>query len=374
VHTAGIRGDIAAIWEAAARQWEYLEVHTLDSQQACLAAFDAGLVVRSADPLNCETPLPAMTGGLVVPNARFYIRNHFGVPRLDPASWRLEVGGSVRRRLSLDLDRVRAMPSVTAVVTLECAGNGRAGLWPPVPGEQWGLGAVSTAEWTGVPLTELLDRAGVRATAREVIFRGADCGQVGGHGGRVRFERSLPIAQLGQAGAMLAYAMNSEELPAAHGYPLRLVVPGWYAVASVKWLTGIDLTDRPFRGHFQTDRYHTYGNPLSLQRVRSLITEPAHGGTAEPGDIVIRGLAWSGAAPIAHVEVRIGDDPWQPALLAGERHRHSWQRWELPARLTRPGTVTIQARATDQAGCTQPDRPEWNPLGYANNAIHQVIL
>jgi DMSO/TMAO reductase YedYZ molybdopterin-dependent catalytic subunit len=128
-------------------------VHTLDSHQACLAAFDAGLVVRSAEPLNCETPLPALTGGLVVPNARFYIRNHFGVPHLDPASWRLEVGGLAGRRLSLDLDRLRAMPSVTAVVTLECAGNGRAGLWPPVPGEQWGLGAVSTAEWTGVPLT-----------------------------------------------------------------------------------------------------------------------------------------------------------------------------------------------------------------------------
>jgi DMSO/TMAO reductase YedYZ molybdopterin-dependent catalytic subunit len=237
-----------------------------------------------------------------------------------------------------------------------------------------GLGAVSTAEWTGVPLTEVLDRAGVQATAREVIFRGADCGQVGRHGGRVRFERSLPVAQLGQAGALLAYAMNGEELPAAHGYPLRLIVPGWHAVASVKWLTRIDLADRPFRGHFQADRYHTYGDPLSLQRVRSLITEPAQGGTAEPGDLVIRGLAWSGAAPIAHVEVRIGDDPWQPALLAGERHRHSWQRWEFAARLTRPGTVTIQARATDQAGRTQPDRPEWNPLGYANNAIHRVIL
>jgi DMSO/TMAO reductase YedYZ molybdopterin-dependent catalytic subunit len=349
-------------------------VHTLDSQQACLAAFDAGLVVRSADPLNCETPLPALTGGLLVPNARFYIRNHFGVPHLDPASWRLEVGGLVGRRLSLDLDRLRAMPSLTAVVTLECAGNGRAGLWPPVPGEQWGLGAVSTAEWTGVPLTEVLERAGVLAKAREVIFGGADCGQLGRQGERVRFERSLPVAQLGRVGALLAYAMNGEELPAVHGYPLRLIVPGWYAVASVKWLTRIELADGPFRGHFQADRYHTYGNPLSLQRVRSLITEPAQGGTAEPGDLVIRGLAWSGAAPIAHVEVRIGDDPWQSATLTGERHRHSWQRWELPARLSRPGTVTIQARATDQAGRTQPDQPDWNPLGYANNAIHQVIL
>ena len=335
---------------------------------------DAGLLVRSLQPLNCETPLPTLTGGLVVPNARFYVRNHFGVPNLEPASWRLEVSGVVERRLSLHLDRLRAMPSASAVVTLECAGNGRAGLWPPAPGEQWGLGAVSTAEWTGVPLTEVLDQAGVQATAREVIFRGADCGHVGGHSGPVRFERSLPVAKLEEAGALLAYAMNGEELPAHHGYPLRLVVPGWYAVASVKWLTRIELTDRPFRGHFQADRYHIGGRPLSLQQVRSLITEPAPGWAIEPGSIVIRGLAWSGAAPIARVEVRIGDDPWQPALLAGERHRHSWQRWELPARLTRPGAVTIQARATDLAGRTQPDRPEWNPLGYANNAIHQVHL
>ena len=362
--------DIAALRQTG----EYLQVHTLDPRQACLAAFDAGLLVRSADPLNCETPLPALADGLAVPNARFYVRNHFGIPHLDRARWRLEVGGLVGRRLSLDLGQLRAMPSVTAMITLECAGNGRAGLWPPTPGEQWGLGAVSTAEWTGVPLTEVLNQAGIQATAEEVIFRGADSGQVDGRNGRVRFERSLPVGQLGEAGALLAYAMNGEELPAHHGYPLRLIVPGWYAVASVKWLTEIQLTSQPFRGHFQTDRYHIDGEPLTLQRVRSLITEPAPGTRTDPGDIVIRGLAWSGAAPIARVEVCIGDAPWRPATLASDRHRHSWQRWELSARLTRPQTVTIQARATDQAGWTQPDQPPWNPLGYANNAIHEVRL
>ena len=374
-------GDHPGRWErrispqssVAARQG-VLGVHALDPQQACLAAFDAGLVVRSADPLNCETPLPALGGAPVVPNAQFYVRNHFGIPRLDPASWRLEVGGLVKQRLLFGLDQLRAMPSATAVITLGCAGNGRSGLWPPAPGEQWDLGAVSTAEWTGVPLTAVLDEAGIQATAHEVVFRGADSGHVNGRDGRVRFERSLPVSQLGQAGGLLAYAMNGEELPAAHGYPLRLVVPGWYAVASVKWLTGIQLTGGPFRGHFQADRYHTYGQPLSLQRVRSLITEPAQGATVEQGHIVIRGLAWSGAGPIARVEVRIGDGPWQLATLASDRHRHSWQRWELPACLARPGAVTVRARATDQAGRTQPDKPEWNPLGYANNAFHEVRL
>jgi len=349
-------------------------MQTLDQNEAHQAALEAGLLVRRADPLNCESPLPALGAGLLVPNALFYVRNHFGMPDLDADSWRLAVGGLVGRRLSLDLDRLRAMPPTTAVVTLECAGNGRGGFQPPAPGEQWGLGAVSTAEWTGVPLTEVLDRAGVQPAAQEVVFRGADSGHVDGHHGRVRFERSLPVRQLRQAGALLAYAMNGEELPPHHGYPLRLVVPGWYAVASVKWLTEIQLTGRPFRGHFQADRYHISGKPLSLQLVRSLITDPVPGGTVEPGDTMIRGLAWSGAAPIARVEVRIDDAPWRPTTLAGEHRRHSWQPWELSARLARPGNITIRARATDMAGQTQPDQPQWNPLGYANNAIHKVRL
>jgi DMSO/TMAO reductase YedYZ molybdopterin-dependent catalytic subunit len=349
-------------------------VHASNPEEACLAALDAGLVLRSAHPLNGETPLSAFDGAAVVPNARFYVRNHFAIPHLDPAGWRLRVGGLVERHLSLDLNRLRAMPSASAVVTLECAGNGRAGLQPPAPGEQWGLGAAGTAEWTGVPLTEVLDRAGAQPGAQAAVFRGADLGRVDDCDGRVRFERSLPVGQLPQAGALLAYAMNGEELPVHHGYPLRLVVPGWYAVASVKWLTGIELIGRPFDGPFQTGRYHIDGQPLSLQRVRSLITHPAPGETATPGDIVIRGLAWSGAAPVARVEVRIDDAPWRAARLTGERHRHSWQRWELPARLTRPGLITIRARATDLAGRTQPDQPPWNPLGYANNAIHQVHL
>ena len=346
----------------------------LDPGRACQEAVHAGLVVRTADPLNCETPLPALTGGVIMPSARFYVRNHFQIPRLDPASWRLRVGGLVERPLSLSLAHLRAMPSASVIVTLECAGNGRAGLEPSVPGEQWGLGAVSTAEWAGVPLTEVLDRAGVRAAAREVVFRGADSGQVDGRDDPVRFERSMSVEQLGRAGALLAYAMNGEELPARHGQPLRLVVPGWYAVGSVKWLTEIALTDRPFHGYFQAERYHIGGDRLTVQRVRSLIIEPAPGHMTEPGDLMIRGVAWSGLAPIAKVEVSIDNAPWQPATLVGDCRLHGWQWWELPVRLTGPDDVTIRARATDQAGRTQPERPRWNPLGYANNAVQEVRL
>ena len=351
-----------------------LGARALDPEQACLTALAAGLVVRRAHPLNCETPLPALTGGVVMPNGRFYVRNHFGMPDLDPASWRLHVGGLVERPLALDLAQLRAMPSASAVVTLECAGNGRSGLIPPVPGEQWAVGAVSTAEWTGVPLTEVLDRAGVQAAAREAVFRGADSGQVDGRDGAVHFERSMSVEQLGRAGALLAYAMNGEELPAHHGQPLRLVVPGWYAVGSVKWLTEIALTDRPFHGYFQAERYHIGGDRLTVQRVRSLIIEPAPGHMTEPGDLMIRGVAWSGLAPIAKVEVSIDNAFWQPATLVGDRRLHGWQWWELPVRLTGPDDVTIRARATDQAGRAQPERPQWNPLGYANNAIQEVRL
>jgi len=349
-------------------------VPALDPEEACQQALDAGLVVHRAHPLNCETPLPALTGGVVMPNARFYVRNHFQIPHLDPAAWRLEVGGLVDRPLSLTLAQVRALPSQSAVATLECAGNGRVGLEPSVPGEQWGVGAVSTAEWTGVTLTEVLARAGVKSTAREVVFTAADRGPVEGLDGPIRFERSLSVSQLGSAGALLAYAMNGENLPVLHGYPLRLVVPGWYAVASVKWLTRIELIAQPFRGHFQTDRYHIDGAPVTLQEVRSLVIEPRPGQLVQPGQQVVRGVAWSGAAPICRVEVSIEHGPWQPATLTGEVRRHSWRWWELLARFEGHGDVAVRSRAMDLAGRTQPEQPRWNPLGYANNAIHEVRL
>jgi DMSO/TMAO reductase YedYZ molybdopterin-dependent catalytic subunit len=345
-----------------------------DPGAACQQARAAGLVVHRADPLNAETPLGMLPGGAVVPSDRFYVRNHFGIPALDAATCRLEVGGLAGQPLSLTLADVRSMPSQTVVVTLECAGNGRSGVDPPAPGEQWGLGAVGAAAWTGVPLTEVLARAAPLAGTREVVFRGADRGPVEGHGGPVHFERSLPISGLGSAGALLAYAMNGQPLPAAHGYPLRLIVPGWYGVASVKWLTSIELTDRAFNGHFQTDRYCIDGEPLTLQAVRSLITELRPGDPAEPGEVMVRGLAWSGAAPITQVEVSLGGQPWQQATVTHPGQPHGWYSWQLLARMEAPGSITVRARATDAAGRTQPSQPAWNPLGYANNAVHHVQI
>jgi len=176
--------------------------------------------------------------------------------------------------------------------------------------------------------------------------------------------------------------MNGEPLPLEHGYPLRLIVPGWYAVASVKWLTEIEATGAPFTGFFQTQRYvyETGRNgtvtrePVRLQQVRSVITQPSTGQQLTPGALVVRGVAWSGAAPIDKVEVSIGSGPWHNARLIGQRHRHSWQWWELLTRIDSPGETRLRARATDLAGRTQPDRPHWNRLGYGGNAVQDIPL
>jgi DMSO/TMAO reductase YedYZ molybdopterin-dependent catalytic subunit len=356
-------------------------VEAMDPEEACQRAIEAGLVLHRAHPLNCETSIPALIGGVVMPNAHFYVRNHFQIPRLDPVSWRLQVHGLVERPLRLSLRELTAMRSETQVVTLECAGNGRALLDPAVAGEPWGLGAVSTAEWTGVPLVEVLDRAGVTARGRELLFRGADSGIVPGEDGSVRFERSLSLEDAEGAEGLLAYAMNGEPLPIQHGHPLRLVVPRRYAVGSVKWLTEIEVIDEPFRGHFQTGAYYyeweregrTVREPVTLQQVRALITEPGADARIERGaELAIRGVAWSGAGAIARVDVSIGGRPWRPARLLGEPRRHSWQWWELLTRVEEPGSTTIRARATDLAGRSQPETPEWNRLGYGNNAIQEI--
>jgi DMSO/TMAO reductase YedYZ molybdopterin-dependent catalytic subunit len=180
--------------------------------------------------------------------------------------------------------------------------------------------------------------------------------------------------------ALLAYAMNGEPLPVEHGYPLRMIVPSWYAVASVKWLTNIELVSKPFDGYFQTDQYmfeierdgKLVREPVSYQRVRALVTEPNGLEDIPAGDLAIRGVAWSGLAPTGSVEVSIGDGPWQPARLVGEQRRHCWQWWELLANVETAGETTIRARATDLAGRVQPDAPEWNRLGYCGNAV-QVL-
>jgi DMSO/TMAO reductase YedYZ molybdopterin-dependent catalytic subunit len=343
---------------------------------------DAGLVVHREVPLNCETSLPALIGGAVMPAAHFYVRNHFTTPGLDSERYELAVSGMVERTLRLRLGDLFNMPKRSLVATLECAGNGRAQFDPPVDGEQWQFGAASTAEWTGVPLVEILDRAGLAADAHDVVFRGADAGLVDGATGPVRFERALSVRDARESDALVAYAMNGEPLPLQHGRPVRLIVPGWYSVASVKWLTEIEVIGDAFEAFFQTERYHyewehdggVVREPIRLQRVRALIAQPADGDSVTAGEIVVRGVAWSGAAPIDRVDVCIGGGPWQAARLVGERRRHGWQWWELFTRCDDCGPRIVRARATDLAGNTQPERPQWNRLGYGGNGIQTISV
>jgi DMSO/TMAO reductase YedYZ molybdopterin-dependent catalytic subunit len=352
---------------------------TLDPEEVSRHATNAGLVVHRSHPLNAETSVPALIGGVVMPNGRFYVRNHFQIPNLNAADYRLAVDGLVRRKLSLSLRDLRQMPSQTFFATLECAGNGRTNFDPPIPGEKWAFGAVSTAEWTGVPLRAVLDSAGIESSAREVLFRGADRGPVEDSSGTIRFERSLRVDEAHESGAILAYVMNGEPLPIHHGFPLRLIVPSWYAVASVKWLTDIELIGPPFAGHFQTAKYwyewqrgsENEREPVTRMNVRALITEPNRGAEIECGDITIRGVAWSGVAPIERVDVNTGG-AWHQANLIGEPSRQAWQRWELVTRIDNSGPATLRARATDRAGRVQPEQAEWNRLGYGNNSIQEV--
>jgi DMSO/TMAO reductase YedYZ molybdopterin-dependent catalytic subunit len=357
-------------------------VATIDPVEAYQRAVQAGLVIQRSDPLNCETSLSALVAGEAMLSAHHYVRNHFRIPSLDPASWRLTMAGLVEHPLTLSLNHLQGMPSQSLNVTLECAGNGRSTLRPSVEGEPWGLGAVSTAEWTGVPLSDVLNQAGVKPGVTEVIFRGADGGTVSGRTGTTRFERSLTLDEVREIEPLLAWTMNGEPLPVQHGFPLRLIVPRWYGIASVKWLTEIELTEVPFGGYFQHDRYiyewednhQRASEPVRIQRVRALITEPRPDQELEQGDLAVRGVAWSGAAPIARVEVSAADGPWEEAYLQGQPTRDSWQWWEMTTRAEHPGTFTIRVRATDAAGRTQPEQPEWNRLGYGANGIQKVSV
>ena len=266
------------------------------------------------------------------PAGLHYLLVHFDVPVVDPDGWRLTVGGRVANELSLSLDELRARPATTLAVTLECAGNGRARLDPRPVSQPWLLEAVGTAEWTGVPLGDLLGEAGVEDDAVEVHFRGLDRGVEGGE--RQQYERSLTLAEAGREEVLLAYAMNGDPLPPQHGFPLRLVVPGWYGMTSVKWLDRITLLDTPFDGYQQAHGYRLrqtpdeQGEPVTRMVPRSLMVPPGIPDFAtrdrvlEPGPCTVRGRAWSGFGPIERVEVSVdGGETWGDARLGTQESR-----------------------------------------------------
>ncbi len=340
----------------------------------------SGLVVRESDPFNAETPLPALAA-TPTPTPLFYVRNHFDVPRLDASSWRLRLDGLVDHAVELSLAELQGLAPRSVAVTLECAGNGRALARPLPPGTPWVHGAVSTATFTGAPLPAVLGRAGVRDGAVEALFRGADRGRVS-DGRSVAFERSLPVSDALSPGVLLAWEMNGEPLAPEHGAPVRAVVPGWYGVASVKWLTRISLVGEPFRGYFQTDRYVYRGErgtpdgaPVSRMRVRALIASPEEGARLSLATFEISGTAWSGTAPVVRVEVSAdGGVSWSDAELGRAESPWAARAWRRRWTPPRPGAYTLLARATDAARNSQPLEAVWNELGYGNHGVQRVSI
>ena len=317
-----------------------------------------GRRIHSRVPANAEAP-DAAFGRLITPAEERFLRCHFAIPRLGD-SHAVAISGAVLTPRLLTLRELRLMPAVTETVVTECAGNGRAMIDPPVSGEQWAHRAVSTAQWTGVPLRSVL---ALRESAVEVVFTGAD-----GSG----YQRSLPREVAMDADTLLAWEMNAEPIPARFGGPLRLIVPGWYGMASVKWLVRIEAVDHPFEGEFQTEKYvYAPGNPVTRVRVKSMFTgleERVRAGTR----LRLSGLAWSGDG-ISGVDVEI-DGKRHAARLMGPALPHAWRRFELRWTPKTPGRYLVACRATDLQGMTQPDEPEWNELGYGNNAVQRVSI
>ena len=325
-------------------------------------------------------PLEAMRAD-VTPVGMHYVLIHYDVPFLDADSHVLTVEG-FERPLSLGLEDLRARESVTVPVTFECAGNGRALLDTRPVSQPWLLEAIGTAEWTGTPLAGVIREAGVPEDTVEILFTAADRGVEGGE--EQAYERSLPLDEALREDVLLVYAMNGQPLPPQHGAPLRLVVPGWYGMANVKWLTRITALPRPYEGYqnavsyrFRTDPDEP-GEPVSRIQVRSLLVPPGipsfpeRERTLTAGHVTLEGRAWSGSGSIERVEVSTdGGVTWQDATVHPAAADHAWHRWTFEWNATL-GVYELVCRATDATGATQPLRPQQNVGGYANNAVHRV--
>jgi sulfane dehydrogenase subunit SoxC len=318
----------------------------------------------------------------ITPLGLHYLLVHYDIPVVDPAAWRLRIGGLVDRELELSLDDLRARAAVTAPITMECAGNGRALLAPRPVSQPWLIEAVGTAEWTGVALAPLLAEAGLDDSAVEVVFTGLDRGVEGGV--EQLYERSLTIADARRDDVLLAYACNGVPLPPQHGFPLRLLVPGWYGMTSVKWLQRITVVDEPFTGYQMVTGYRMRGGdddpgtPITRIEPRALLAPPGipdfmtRRRFLDPGAQRLEGRAWSGWGAIERVEVSTDSgSTWEAATVGNPPGPAAWAPfafdWDAPV-----GEHVLCARAHDATGRSQPAAPPWNVGGYANNALQRI--
>lgn len=339
------------------------------------------------DTIVCaETPAHLLDDE-ITPIARHFIRNNGKFPsRRDPSGWVLTIDGEVENPLRLTVATLKSQfQPVTLRLLLECAGNGRAGYVPRTPGEPWTVGAVSCAEWTGVRLADVLRAANLKPSAVYTAHYGDDAGPKGD-----ALSRGIPIAKALEPHTLIAFAMNGEPLPQIHGFPLRLIVPGWIGSASQKWLTRIWIRDRVHDGKKMVDAYRiprrlvVPGDDVAPEdmdilenvRVKSIITSPAAGSVLPGAELSLRGHAWAGEQSVAKVEISIdGGATWQRAELMPPPNKYAWQRWRCDVRLPGEGSYEVMARATDDLGNQQPlQPPQWNPDGYLNNAVHRIEI
>ncbi|MBX2837181.1 MAG: sulfite oxidase [Gammaproteobacteria bacterium] len=319
----------------------------------------------------------------ITPVGAHYLLNHFDVPLIADQhadAWELEISGLVNKPVTLSLSEIKQLPSKTLPVTFECAGNGRAGMLPRWPSQPWFVEAVGTAYWTGTSLQAVLDLCGVEDTVQDVVFYGADEGVASGE--RHYYGRGMPLADVWKSDALLVWAMNHQPLLPQHGFPLRLVVPGWYGMGNVKWLNRIELIDHTFDGHQQQaymirDEQGNPIEPVSTMQVRALMAPPgipewlSARRLIDSGAHTVVGKAWSGSGvPIARVEF-CDNHQWRDAELGERLGKYAWTPWSIDWQPS-PGKHIIECRATDAEGNVQPEQAPWNARGFCNNATHAV--
>jgi DMSO/TMAO reductase YedYZ molybdopterin-dependent catalytic subunit len=307
---------------------------------------------------------------VLTPNDRFYLRDHFPVPRLADQEWRLQVSGHVRTPFTIGYTEILRLPRRDLTVTVECAGNGV------------GEGGVSTANWTGIVLRPLLERAGLLPGVKHIRLVGADRGTVGSSSAAVPYSRSIPLEKALHPDTLLAHGMNGSPLPPEHGHPLRAIIPGWYGMDSVKWLVQIEALTRSDTGYFMTQAYvatrlQTIGSeqrPVTYMQVKSQIARPRNGEVVQRGLYKIRGAAWAGENAVAKVEVSTdAGGTWTAASLAGTSRPYVWTLWEYDWNAGGPGTYTLLVRASNNQGATQPySRDTLRIDSYEQNSYHSV--
>ena len=365
---------------------QLLPLRSLKTSAQNAAAKIAGkekLIIRSARPEDLETPVELLNSW-ITPNDTFYVRHHMYVPDVNPTEWKLVVEGEVSKPLSLTLEELKKLPKVTITVTLECAGNGRAFMDPPVAGVQWEKGAVGTAKWGGVRLADVLKAAGVKPTGKFLYLNGADISI----GKMPDFIRQVPLEKALHPDTILAYEMNGEPLPKLHGAPLRAVISGWEGAYAVKWLNQITVADKENDGFWVKTAYRFPTKrvapgaavdakdmaPVSGLVVKSLIFAPKDGTTVKAGTAVqVSGFAWAGEANITKVDISLDNgQTWQAAKLGKDQAKYTWRQFEFAWQAAEVGSFLVMARATDDKGRMQPVVAQWNPSGYLYNVIDRV--